>query len=144
MKICLKNYAKKSSFEQSNFSLKDRLPEHIHAPCEVACSFLVEDCRNYYKLNLKILALLNITCQRCMADFKYAYQNDSNIAVCRNDDVADELMSSMECIISTQGEVELEDIITDDLYLYAPDRHENPCDCDDAVNKWLKETSEMV
>jgi len=129
MNICLKTHAKQVKSEHIVMHINDRLPVFIHSPCELACEFKVEAHRNYYLLVLNVKGELNLTCQRCMEDFQYAYHNQSQLAVCVSDEVAETLMSSYECILSDENEVNLVDIITDELHLYCPERHEDLTMC---------------
>jgi len=72
---------------------------------------------------------LSIACQRCLEPYYYTYENATELFVCRDDKVAERLMDQHECIVVPGYLVDLHEIVTDELHLYARDRHPNKEDC---------------
>ena len=130
MEICLKTYAKRERSEHVVIRIEDRLPVFVHSPGELTCDFHVEGQRNYYLILLEVQGTLELTCQRCLGDFQHSYHNKSEIAVCRSDDVAEQLMASYDCMVSEADDVDLVEIITDELHLYCPEKHSDTMMCD--------------
>ena len=123
MKICLKSHARQQSPETVTLHLSDRLPEHLGRPCTVTCTFHVEACSEYYLLSMDVRGTLGITCQRCLGDFQHDYAHQTTLAVCANDDVANDAMSLHECIVVKGSEVDLIEVVTDELNLFLPEKH---------------------
>lgn len=138
MKICLKTYAKQERHKQIPVHLSDRLPVYVQSPCELQCDLQVEAHKNYYLLMMKVQGTLLLTCQRCLGDFSYHYENETKLIVCPSDAIAEQYMDLFECIVSSDGEVDLIDILTDDLYLFCPEKHEDPCACDSGFSEWIE------
>lgn len=136
MKICLRTHAKQDRRAPVRVSIHDRLPVFVKSPCELACDFQVEAHRDYYLLTLDVQGMLELTCQRCLGDFQYDYHNQSKLAVCRSEEVAEKLMASYECIVSEEGEVDLVEIITDELHLYCPEKHSELMACDVLIHQY--------
>lgn len=137
MKICLKTYAKQDESQRAVIKLQERLPTRIAKPCELTCDFKVKKYDNYYVLSLDIAGSLEVTCQRCLQSFPDEYRNQSNIAVCMNDAVAESLMEQYECIVAEGDQVDLDDIVADDLHLFSPEKHANPADCSLEISQWI-------
>lgn len=130
MNICLKTLSKQDELQQVDVSLVERLPETIQSPCELNCEFKIENSGNYYLLKLSVAGVLAINCQRCLGVFHHDYYNQTELAICANDAIAETLMEHFDCIVAEDNQVDLEEIITDELYLFAPEKHENRVDCD--------------
>lgn len=137
MKICLKTYAKESGQQRAVIKLQERLPERICNPCELTCDFRVASYDNYYLLTLDIAGPIDITCQRCLQLFPDDYYNQSKLAVCINDTVAESLMEHFECIVADDHQVDLADIVADDLHLFSPEKHYNSTDCSVEISQWI-------
>lgn len=108
--------------------LNQRLPDPIKAPCTLNCRYAVSPYDNYYLLDLEVSGLLSISCQRCLEAFDYEYVNQTQVAVCHSESEADQLMSLYECIVA-EIDIDLADILTDELHLYAPKQHEDIAFC---------------
>ena len=143
MKINLKTAAKQS-VEKSVIQLRERLPERIHPPSELSLNFQVTCNDNYYLLKLDVFGTLTITCQRCLKAFQYTYSNTTELAICMNDNVAETLMEQWECIVADNNEIDLVEILTDEIHLYAPEKHENSIDCDEEMSPWLTDKNENM
>ena len=100
MNVCLKTYAKQGEPERVVITLQERLPEHIIGPCELTCTFHVVSYGDYYLLTLDVVGTLAVNCQRCLHAFQYDYRNQSKLAVCATDIVAESLMEHFECIVA--------------------------------------------
>ena len=137
MKICLKTYAKESGQQRAVIKLQERLPERISNPCELTCDFRVASYDNYYLLTLDIAGAIDVTCQRCLQLFPDDYHNQSKLAVCINDAVAESLMEHFECIVADDHQVDLADIVADDLHLFSPEKHYNSTDCSAEMSQWI-------
>ncbi|KTC78228.1 YceD family protein [Legionella brunensis] len=143
MLINLKNSAAKTGVEQATLELHERLPAHINPPCVTHCQFSIESQNNYYLLNLTVNSMLTITCQRCLKEFNYQYVNNTTLAICHSDEIAEKLMEQYECVISEDGHVNLNELITDELHLYVPELHPEISDCDSEINRFFGADSTM-
>ncbi|NDH67405.1 MAG: hypothetical protein EBY22_05765 [Gammaproteobacteria bacterium] len=120
----LKTLAKQSHPVQLTVEVNERLPYYIQAPCVLTCEVAVQHERRYYVLNLKSSGQLIINCQRCLQDFAYAYNHKSEVAICESDEIANQLMSSMDCMVQSDDDLDLLEIVTDDLHLFSPEKHD--------------------
>ncbi len=134
----LKTLAKQAEPSQMTLTLSERLPSFIHAPCLMACEFQVDKRSNYYHLSLSVHGKATVICQRCLAEFEYEYDQESQLALCLDDQVAEKMMSSMDCIVHPEDDLDLVSIVTDELHLFCPEKHEDPHDCDDATRRYLQ------
>lgn len=130
MIICLKSVAKQSAPMMTDVTLTDRLPFWIKDTPTLVCRYRVDDCGDYDRLTVETTGQLLITCQRCLAPVEHAYQHVSELLVCRTEEDADRLMAMGECIVSQEGMVDLNEILTDDLYLYSPEKPHETAKCD--------------
>lgn len=137
----LHDLAKEGS-HQKKLSLTERLPNFLASPCTLDVTYQVETGDKYYLLKLNVLGDLQLVCQRCMHEFEFPYENETTVAVCFNEQRAEQLLEQYECIVSSNGEVNLEDIVIDELHLYAPVFHPRLEDCDNEVNQMLTEKNE--
>ena len=103
--------------------LHARLPFWIKPPCQLQCAIQVESVDTYYLMQLEVWATLHLTCQRCMREFVYDYHQQNVIAVCADEQTADRLMSTYDCMLHLGGMLQLDDVLTDELYLFAPEKH---------------------
>lgn len=122
-------------------TVNERLPVFL-APCHLTVNYNVEAKDDYYLIHLGVSGDLNITCQRCMDEFNFSYKNATIIAVCRNDERAEQLLEQYECIVSSNWQVDLEELIIDELHLYVPPFHPEINDCNNEINKFLTEKNE--
>lgn len=136
MRINLKKAAAQSEQQALTIEIKDRLPEHLNSPCIINSSFAVEAFQNYYLINLKSESNLTVTCQRCLSEFSYPYTNQTELAVCSSEEIAEQMMDRYDCIVAT-NEVDLEELLTDELYLYTPEFHLDHNYCDQEMNSFI-------
>jgi len=121
----------KSESEQSaHFVFNERLPSFVVSPCEVDCCYQLHRESDYILLSMHIKGELHIDCQRCLGRFAYHYDNHTTVALCSSEDVADRLMSDYECIVIDDAELDLDDVILDEIHLYAPQKHLDHAACD--------------
>lgn len=133
MIICLKTATKQDHPIRVQLHLTERLPHQIISDCSLVCEYVVTRYPDYYVLTLHVVGELPIQCQRCLEAFVQPYENHTELAICVNDSIAEKLMESYECIVSPQLEVNLVEIVTDELHLYAPEKHEELIDCTDKI-----------
>lgn len=114
-------------------AITNHLPFFLQGPCEVQATYHVEAIEDYHVVQLRVTGDLTVICQRCAHEFNLNYDNATAIAVCKTDARAEQLQETMECIVSADGLIELEDLIRDDLHLYAPQSHPDSNDCDKEV-----------
>lgn len=137
MLINLKTSAVKAEPEKICVEITERLPANIEGPCVVNCDFSVQDLTDYFLLTLRVNSKLTIICQRCLHEFSHSYSNQTVLAVCHSDELAVKLMSNYECIVAKDKQVDLIELITDELYLYSPENHQNSSECDKDVNEYI-------
>ncbi len=129
MMICLNTISNQSEPTHVQLNLTERLPFFIISDCVVDCDYMVQRFDDYYLLSLKVSGELLIQCQRCLGEFQHHYVNQTELAICRDERVAEKWMAHYECIVSGHSEVDLTSIITDELYLYAPEKHAELIEC---------------
>ncbi len=134
MNICLKTHAKHNGSRTVVIPILERKPARVSSPCEVSCEFSVEALPDYYLLTLHVNGVFDIACQRCLASFQETYTNQTQLAICANDDVAENLMASYECIVVKDYQVDLIDIVTDELHLFLPEKHSDLAECDAEIS----------
>jgi uncharacterized protein len=137
MLINLKVCAAKARQQNTTVELKERLPAHIVLPCQVACQFVVKSFYRYYLITLKADSILTLICQRCLKEFTYHYRNQTELAVCDSDKMAEQLMDQYECIVSPNELVDLNELLTDELHLYGPEFHPQVSDCNNEVSRFI-------
>lgn len=117
--------------------LTERLPRFLISPCIMRVSYHAEVKDNVYLLHLDVSGVLNVICQRCMENFAAPYQNKTTLAVCADETEAQRLLENYEPIVAPRGQVNLEDLTIDELYLYAPSFHPMVTECDERINNLL-------
>jgi uncharacterized protein len=137
MKISLKAKEKESGIQKVTLDLTARLPAHISKVNPVVCEYEVTAQDNYYLVRMKVNGELELLCQRCLQNFSYPYQSEMEIAVCESDSMAEKLLERFETIVERSFIIDLEEIVTDELYLSVPERHVNEEDCDKEVSKYI-------
>jgi len=80
---------------------------------------------------------VTVICQRCLQEFEYAYDHKSELALCHSESIAERMMASFDCMVQTDDVLDLQAIVTDELHLFCPEKHENQLDCDLAVSQYL-------
>ncbi len=121
MNLCLKTAVREPLPTVTKIVLSQRLPKWIESECELVCQYQVKTCGDYYLLDLKTSAVLPITCQRCLEIIQYNYDQETQLAVCVDDKRAEELMALFDCVVVEDTQLNLDDILIDDLYLYVPE-----------------------
>lgn len=132
----------KQGLQHKKMSITKRLPSFISAPCALDVAYRVEAKDDYFLLHLDVKAELIIICQRCMQEYNLTYNNDTTIAAARSDERAEQLLEHYECIVSSNWQVNLEDLVVDELHLYAPQFHTDIKDCDEEINQFITEKNE--
>ncbi|CAM2891926.1 metal-binding, possibly nucleic acid-binding protein [Legionella steigerwaltii] len=117
--------------------LSERLPNFITTSCQLEVTYHVEAKEDFYLIHLHVKGILPIQCQRCLDEFNFPYDNMTVVAVCRNDERAEQILELYECIVSENLQVSLEDILIDELHLYAPQFHPEINDCSSEINQIL-------
>lgn len=137
MLINLKTYSAKEGPQQIKIELDQRLPARIASPCVVNCQFDVKAMDNYYLLTLRSEAMMRISCQRCLDEFSHHYVNQTELAVCNSEEMAEKMLEQYESIVSERNEVDLVELVTDELHLYAPEFHSSTKECDNEASKFI-------
>ncbi|RUR12152.1 DUF177 domain-containing protein [Legionella sp. km772] len=127
----------KHGSQNQHLNLSARLPSFLASPCQVNVTYQVEAKEDFYLMHLVVSGELTVTCQRCLNAFNLIYNNPTTIAVARDDERAEQLLEHYECIVSSNYQVNLEDLVIDELHLYVPQFHEETKDCDGEVNQYL-------
>lgn len=124
---------KKTQFNRSEpfkVLINERLPSHIIGPVELTCCYGVRQEGRVLLLKLMQQGLINIECQRCLAPFASDYKLETEIAVCRSDDIAREYQDTYDVIVTADNQIDLNEILIDNLYLFSDDFHKNLELCD--------------
>lgn len=139
MMICLKTQAKQASEQRIAVLLHDRLPSKVSSPVELMCVFKVEAGSDHYLFCYVVSGCVEMTCQRCLGAFQYDYTNHTSLAVCSREDRAEALMAYMDCIVAHDNQISLVDILTDELHLFLPEKHENENECDVEIKAFIED-----
>lgn len=124
-------------------TLNERLPPFLIAPCHLNVTYQVTVEEDFFLMHLHVQGNLIIECQRCLHDFNFLYNNKTVVAVCGNDDRAEQVLGCYECIVSANLQVSLEDMLIDELHLYSPQSHTAINDCNNEINQILGEKSKF-
>ncbi|HHF7343914.1 TPA: metal-binding protein [Legionella feeleii] len=138
MLINLKSEAAKAEPQNVKIELQERLPAYVAAPCVLDCQFKVSAEKNYYLITMDVDSIVSVICQRCLGEFHHHYTNQTTLAVCNSDEIAEKLMELYECVVSTNGQLELEELLTDELHLYVPESHLDIENCDQEINRFIQ------
>lgn len=138
MLINLKSDAAKAGPQNVKIELQQRLPAYVAGPCVLDCQFKVIAVENYYLITLDIDSVVSVICQRCLGEFNHHYINQTTLAVCASDEIAEKLMELYECVVSSDGHIELEELLTDELHLYVPEFHSDIENCDQEINRFIQ------
>lgn len=130
----------KQGSQNKTIMLQERLPNFITAPCHLHVTYQVEAKEDFYLISLHVTGELPLQCQRCLDEFNFPYDNKTVVAVCRNDERAEQILEHYECIVSANLQVNLEDVLIDELHLYAPQFHAEMSDCSNEINQILMRT----
>ncbi|TAL64053.1 MAG: metal-binding protein [Legionella sp.] len=122
-------------------SITERLPSYIATPCHVKVTYQVEAKDKFYLIRMNVCGDLTISCQRCLDEFVFPYENQTEIAACRTDERAEQLLEMYECVVAPMDQVDLTDLVVDELHLYAPLFHAQASDCADEITQIFNEKS---
>lgn len=128
--------------QTKNVTVSERLPHFITAPCSLDVSYRADAIEDFYLIHLHVQGALQLQCQRCLDEFNYAYDNKTVIAVCRSEERAEQLSEQYECIVSPSLQIDFDDLIIDELHLYAPQFHPQITDCRSEINQFLTEKND--
>ncbi|MBN9229314.1 MAG: hypothetical protein BGO90_06030 [Legionella sp. 40-6] len=136
----LKEEVKKGN-QTTKLKIDARLPPFIEKPVELDVDFTVTPAQNFYVMDLRVKGRLDVQCQRCLEYFVHSYDNATRIAICSNDEQAEKLQNEYECVVADGFLIELEELVADELHLYAPTFHETVSLCSQEINTFLSEKS---
>lgn len=124
--------------------LDTRLPPPIEGPCTVNCTYRVETQNGFFRLQLSTSATIKIVCQRCLSVFDYCYNNETELAICKNDALCDQLMDRYECIVAEDNLVNLNELLTDEFHLYIPQTHPNTENCNHEMTHYIEKKDTLL
>lgn len=133
----------KQGQQTKTVKLSERLPHFITSTCQLDVTYHIEVKEDFYLIHLHVKGTLPIQCQRCLDEFNFPYDNMTVVAVSRTDERAEQILEHYECIVSANLQVSLEDILIDELHLYAPQFHPNINDCSTEINQILAGKNEF-
>lgn len=133
----LQEMVKQAGPQTKTITLSERLPHFVLSPCDLRVTWQVEAKDDFYLIHLHVSGALHLQCQRCLDEFDYPYDNNTILAICRNDERAEQLLEHYECIVSKQLQLSLDDLIIDELHLYAPQFHPEITECNSEINQFL-------
>ena len=133
MIICLKTCSKQGGSSRVQINLSERLPFFIIPDCSLVCDYSVRSYPDYFLLTLDVSGVISTQCQRCLDVFQSDYSNYTELAICRDEATAENMMEDYECIVSNHHEVDLACIVTDELHLYASEKHTELVECNSKI-----------
>ena len=125
MNICLNTQAKQGSPGHADIDITERLPVYVRAPGHINCRYQVKKLDNYYLLIVDSTGDLTVVCQRCNQLFNYHYHHKTELAICDSDSMAEQLLEQMESVVIKNFKINLVDVLTDDLHLFVPEKHDD-------------------
>lgn len=132
----------KQGQQNQTLVVSERLPDFLNGPCHLNVSYSIEAEDDFYLVHLRVKGELTVICQRCAQEFANAYDNQTTLAVCRNDERAEQVLEQYETVVASNWQVDLMELIIDELHLYAPQFHPEISDCDSEINQILTGKSE--
>lgn len=114
-----------------------RLPASLQGPFKIQCNYSLIHCDSYYLLNLEVKGDITVICQRCLDGFNYPYFSKNVIAICNTDEQAEQLMENYDAVVADNNQIDLREIVTDELHLYAPEFHQEITQCNEEINKFI-------
>jgi uncharacterized metal-binding protein YceD (DUF177 family) len=120
--ICLKTTPYGQS-QTVTLLLNERLPAYLASTPTMTCTYTLTEAGSYWLLSLSVTADLPLICHHCVEPYVYAYACKTVLAICRTEVDAERLLSEYETVVAIDGKIDLEAILTDDLYLYAPEKN---------------------
>jgi uncharacterized metal-binding protein YceD (DUF177 family) len=81
-------------------------------------------------LRLMQRGFIKTECQRCLAMFEHDFVLDSEIAVCRSEEIASAYQETYDVIVAADDQIELKDLLIDNLYLFSASVHQHLELCD--------------
>lgn len=105
--------------------LETRLPTHVSGPCTLHCDWSLDPYPQYSILTLKLTGDLTLTCLRCAETYTYPFRHENKIAFCRNQSTLEQLMPEMDCLLIEELPADFNELITDELHLYVPEKHDS-------------------
>ncbi|KTD50739.1 YceD family protein [Legionella quateirensis] len=127
----------KQGQQTQKLTVTERLPSFINGPCQLTVTYSIEAKDDYYLIHMQTAGELVIVCQRCLCEFSSQYANQTTIAVCRSEERAEQILELYECIVSSNWQVDLVELVIDELHLYAPQFHAEIEDCGSEINEIL-------
>lgn len=137
MLINLRSCTARDQSKLIEIELVERLPENIVTPCTVNCNYEVQSSSDYYLLSMQVKGLIQIECQRCLSTFSYNYDNQTTLAACSSEEMAEKLLSDYETVVAENNQVDLKELIIDELILNCPKKHLDINDCDSDVERFI-------
>lgn len=129
MNIILNRKTNALGRQQAIVTLSERLPSHVCQTSPLLCDFEVTASGQYDLLELHIQGQISVICQRCLSSFDHAYMHSVRLAICYDEQLAEKMMAHYETVVADNFQVNLTDIVTDELYLSVPEKHEDFTAC---------------
>ena len=135
MIVYLPKYLNKSHEQAFNLDFiedrtqQNRLPSHLVCPYSISGFFKVKQCSNFWLLSIEASGILQLTCQRCLHSFSHHWQQHIEVAVCLQDEIAQQLMTDYETLVMPDLKINFSDIIIDELHFSLPEKHFDDQDC---------------
>jgi uncharacterized protein len=121
----LKTLAKLANPLSLDIEIHERLPGFIPEPCKLRCEIAVQPAREHFILRLKTTGPVVVSCQRCLESFVHYYDHKTELAICSSEEIATQMMSTIDCTVQADDELDLLAIVTDNLHLFIPEKHED-------------------
>ena len=130
MKIDLKKKSLLNESEAFQVLIDERLPHFIAAPVELTCRYEVKQMNRILLLRLMQRGFIKTECQRCLATFEHDFVLESEMAVCRSEEIASAYQETYDVIVAADDQIELKDLLIDNLYLFSASVHQHIELCD--------------
>lgn len=115
---------RKESSGSSLVVLESNLPQHFIGPFKADCRYEISEKGSWVSFQYSFKSTIHFQCQRCMDNASALLDVSNTIAICFNEGDAERLMSDFEVVLSSNANIELESIISDELHLSAPIKHD--------------------
>ncbi len=138
MYIHLKNASNIINRQVISVTVQERLPFFVQKPVDLDCVFQVQFHNNYYLFLLQSEGTIDLTCQRCLGSFAHTLKMDLKLAICQQESMRPHLETRYDCIINTDDELNVVELITDELHLSLPEKHLDSMDCDKNISQYIQ------
>ena len=123
MKIDVKKRVGDDVSNWQQLLIDDRLPYFVAKPFEMRFQYQIENRGEFYLLRLNEETLVPLLCQRCAEVWSYEYHNQTELAICADEQTAEKYQSVHDVIVVPDLILDIKDVLVDNMHLFLPNMH---------------------